>query len=50
MEQRRSFSVYHNGQFIQRVDAHTKWEAVDRVFNALCTEHPEINRFNLKAK
>lgn len=50
METRRSFSVYHKEQFIQRVVAHTKWEAVDRVYNALCTEHPEIQRFNLKAK
>jgi hypothetical protein len=50
METRRSFSVYHKGQFIQRVVAHTKWEAVDRVYNALFTEHPEISRQNLQAK
>jgi hypothetical protein len=50
MEGRREFSVYHKGVFIQRVVAHTKWEAVDRVFNALCTEHPELNRQNLQAR
>jgi hypothetical protein len=49
-ESKYYFEVYYQGHLVQTIVAHTKWEAIDRVFYRHVGENPLLNRSFFKAK
>lgn len=50
MEQQTVFAVYYDGEFMCKIYAYTKWEAIDKVFYRVATIHPERDRKKYVAK
>jgi hypothetical protein len=50
MEREYLFNVYIDGRLIKLVSAHTKWEAIDKVYSRLICEYPDLNRSSIKAE
>lgn len=50
MESKYYFEVFYQGHKVQTIVAHTKWEAIDRVFYRYIGENPLLIRGHFKAK
>ncbi|NND24067.1 MAG: hypothetical protein HKN86_05170 [Acidimicrobiia bacterium] len=44
MERQSYYNVRYAGKLIQVIPAHTKWEAIDRIYNKNIGTHPWIKR------
>ena len=49
MEQTHSYYVRYASKHIKTISAHSKWEAIDRVYNDNIGEYPWIERKKLTA-
>jgi len=49
MERKRYYKVRYAGRLIRVFPAHSKWEAIDRVYNENIAKHPWIDRSKLTA-
>ena len=50
MEQQTMYAIYYGGEYMCKIYAHTKWEAVDRVFYRVSSIHPNKERNKYVAK
>jgi len=49
MESQHMFNVYHSGKWLCWIVAHTKWEAVDKVYYKLVSLSHNVDRKKMKA-
>ena len=49
MEQTQNYKVRYSGKLIRIVTAHSKWEAIDRVYNEFIGQYAWIERRLLTA-
>jgi|TARA_R110000803_G_scaffold95632_3_gene163721 hypothetical protein len=49
MEAQNYYKVRYAGKLIKVIPAHSKWEAMDRIFNDNIQRYPWINRQKLTA-
>ncbi len=50
MEREYLFKVYYENVLVKTVVAHTKWEAVEKVYSRYIGEYPNLVRSLFKAK
>lgn len=50
MEQQTVFAVYYGGQFMCKVYAYTKYDAIEKVFSRVANIHPNKDRKKYVAK
>ena len=50
MEQQTMFAIYYDSEFMCKIYACTKWEAIDRVFSRVASIHPDKDRKKYVAK
>ena len=52
MENEYLYEVYYQNVLVKTIIAHTKWEAIDKVYNRLIPEYPNLVRslFRVKLK
>jgi hypothetical protein len=49
MERKNYYKVRYAGKLIKVIPAHSKWEAIDRIYNNNINEYPWIKRDKLTA-
>lgn len=49
MERKNYYKVRYAGKLIKVIPAHSKWEAIDRIYNDSINEYPWIKRNKLTA-
>jgi hypothetical protein len=49
MERKNYYKVRYAGKLIKVIPAHSKWEAIDRIYNDNINEYPWIKRDKLTA-
>jgi hypothetical protein len=50
MEREFLYEVYYQNVLVKTVVAHTKWEAIEKVYSRLIGEYPNLVRSLFKAK
>jgi hypothetical protein len=50
MEQQTMYAIYYGSEFMCKIYACTKWEAIDRVFSRVASIHPNKDRKKYVAK
>lgn len=50
MEQQTMYAIYYGSEFMCKIYACTKWEAIERVFSRVASIHPDKDRKKYVAK
>lgn len=50
MESQHYFKVYYEKNFALSVVAHTKWEAIEKVYQKMILEYQNVERCKMSAK
>lgn len=50
MEREYLFEVYYGKNLVKTITAHTKWEAVEKVYSRLVPEYPNLDRSLFRVK